>query len=577
MKRLLPIGFLLIAAGATAFAQAPVITDVLDAGGYTATIPQGGVFVVKGSNLAASSSSATSPYPTSLNGVSITFTAVTGGAQVKALMVYTYSQGGVTQLAGVLPAGTVAADYNVTVTTGAGTSAAFKVTVVVRKFGVITVPGSGSGRAVILNILPSGSVAVNRFTTGQLTYQGTVYTYAPAYPTQTVTVFGTGLGGTVTDSTVVIVGNLEIKPLYAGPSDPQYPGLDQINVTLPANVSAGCNIPFQVRVGTQLSNSTTISIAPNARVDACNDGLFSRDLLTRLDGGGTFTVGSFSLNSFSATVMQMGLTLSTRSESASGGFARYTADQLGFIPSALAATAGACVVSRITTLPGIITAIPDIVYLDAGTVSLNGPNVSNKAFTETSNVYSLSLGTAISGLPPGVPLPPGFNASPLIAPGTYTVTGAGGKDVGVFSARVDVNQPLTVTGGLPTTVVRAQNLPIAWTGGGTDVVAISGSSATLLSGSASAGNAVYDLGTFYCTTTADKLSFTVPSSILLQLPPTPANALTAGTGFGALSVSTSTVPRVGNGLFSAPLTAGGNTDYAVFLAGIGTASAPAYQ
>src|ERR1700676_5073945 len=145
MKRLLPIGFLLIAAGGTAFAQAPVITDVLDAGGYTATIPPGGDFVVKGSNLASSSVSATSPYPATLNGVSITFTAVAGGAQVKALMVYTFSQGGITQWAGVLPAGTAAGDYNVTVTTGAGTSAAFKVTVVVRKFGLISVPGSGSG------------------------------------------------------------------------------------------------------------------------------------------------------------------------------------------------------------------------------------------------------------------------------------------------------------------------------------------------------------------------------------------------------------------------------------------------
>ena len=63
MKRLLPIVFLLAGAGATAFAQAPVITDVLDAGGYTATIAQGGVFVVKGTNLAASSASATSPSP----------------------------------------------------------------------------------------------------------------------------------------------------------------------------------------------------------------------------------------------------------------------------------------------------------------------------------------------------------------------------------------------------------------------------------------------------------------------------------------------------------------------------------
>jgi hypothetical protein len=109
------------------------------------------------------------------------------------------------------------------------------------------------------------------------------------------------------------------------------------------------------------------------------------------------------------------------------------------------------------------------------------------------------------------------------------------------------------------------------------LVAITGSSAVLLSGSASGSNAVYDFGTFYCTTTADRGSFSVPSSILQQLPPTPANALTAGTGFGLLSVSTATVPTLNNGLFSAPLTAGGSTDYGIFTAGIGTGGAPTYQ
>jgi uncharacterized protein (TIGR03437 family) len=542
-----------------------VITDVLDAGGYTATIPQGGVFVVKGSNLASSSASATSPYPQTLNGVSITFTPVAGGAAVKALMVYTFSQGGVTQLAGVLPAGTTAGDYNVTVATGAGTSAAFKVTVVVRKFGIITVPGSGSGRAVILNVLPSGNVTVNRFTTGQLTYQGTVYTYAPAYPGQTVTIFGTGLGGTVTDTTVVIVGNLELKPLYAGPSDPQYPGLDQVNVTLPANVSTGCNIPLQVRVGTQLSNSTTISIAPDLRTDACVDTVFTKDILTRLDAGGGYVAGTFNLSSYASTITAGGQTISIRTETASGAFARYTADQLTRVPVVSTTSSGACQVYNITTSQGAGGAATDVTYLDAGTITLNGPGVANKALTETGKFYSLTLGT------------PGLNSTPVIAPGTYTLTGAGGNEVGAFTTSILVNPPLTVTGGLPATVNRSQNLPIAWTGGGTDVVVISGTSAVLISGSTTGNNAVYNATVFTCRTTADKGSFSVPSSILLQLPATPANAATNGTGFSSLSVLTSSTPGPNNGLFTAPLRVGGSIDLGLFVAGIGTLGNPTYQ
>src|SRR5438105_3301053 len=108
----------LLALGAvvSAFAQAPTVTQVLDAAGYTANIPQGGVFVVKGSNLAAASAAATLPYPASLSGVSIAFAPAAGGAAVKAYMVYTYSQSGTTQLAAVLPSATGAGDYNVTVT-----------------------------------------------------------------------------------------------------------------------------------------------------------------------------------------------------------------------------------------------------------------------------------------------------------------------------------------------------------------------------------------------------------------------------------------------------------------------------
>jgi hypothetical protein len=149
--------------------------------------------------------------------------------------------------------------------------------------------------------------------------------------------------------------------------------------------------------------------------------------------------------------------------------------------------------------------------------------------------------------------------------------------VGAFTTSILVNPPLTVTGGLPATVNRSQNLPIAWTGGGTDVVVISGTSAVLISGSTTGNNAVYNAAVFTCRTTADKGSFSVPSSILLQLPATPANAATNGTGFSSLSVLTSSTPGPNNGLFTAPLRTGGSIDLGLFVAGIGTLGNPTYQ
>ncbi len=151
-----------------------------------------------------------------------------------------------------------------------------------------------------------------------------------------------------------------------------------------------------------------------------------------------------------------------------------------------------------------------------------------------------------------------------IVAGTYTLNGAGGKDVGKFSASVTIGAPLAITGGVPTVVNRSQGLTLNWTGGNsTDLVEIFGSSAP----STAAGTT-----SFICITTAGQQSFTVPASILQQLP-------ASGTGFGALEVFSAANPTIvgNNGSFLAPLTAGGNIDAGFFLALSGVASTPTYQ
>ena len=70
-------------------------------------------------------------------------------------------------------------------------------------------------------------------------------------------------------------------------------------------------------------------------------------------------------------------------------------------------------------------------YLDAGTVTINGPagsSLTNQALTKTNNVYSLSNieGLAIPG-----------QANFSLPAGTYTLNGAGGTDVGTFNTSLD--------------------------------------------------------------------------------------------------------------------------------------------
>jgi uncharacterized protein (TIGR03437 family) len=232
---------LLTLSAAGAFSQVTV-TAVVDGGGYTADIPEGGVFVVKGSGLSpAGLVQATAPtYPTTLNNVQIKLTAVTGGAVVTALMVYTYNQSGVNQLAAVLPSTAPVGAYNLTVTNGASTSAAFRTNVVANKPGIVTADGSGSGQAQAT--IGGGLILDRTSAQGMLD----IFDTRPAHPGERMDFWGTGLGpdtasdtgGTSGDKTAafsirVLFDGVEIVPAYAGRSQ-GYPGLDQIVIVLPS-------------------------------------------------------------------------------------------------------------------------------------------------------------------------------------------------------------------------------------------------------------------------------------------------------------------------------------------------------
>jgi uncharacterized protein (TIGR03437 family) len=538
----------------------PTITAVLDAGGYTSNIAQGSIFVVKGTNLSGSGYSA-SGYPllTTYNSVKITFTPASGGTGTDALMVYTYNQSGVNQLAALLPSTVATGNYNVTVTNNTTTGSPFQVTVVKSKPGLVTRDSAGDGLAVVSNyIVSSASYDVDAYTTGS--------GLSPAKPGQTLVAWATGLGPvpgaenvgsagydfTKNGATVqVLVGGMAITPGYAGRS-PNSTGLDQINFVLPSNVPTGCTVSFQLSINNVLSNLTYISIAPDANSSACVLPGYTSSQLAGFDQGSTFTTGGF--NIFSQAFSSGGQ--SGTFSSAGGSFVLYNGFELGSVPVQLGSLAsGSCYVTQSTTTSqsGGAT-VSGGKALDAGAVTLTGPtgsNLTNAAFTETSNVYSLSIG--------GIPGLGGGNNGTIVA-GTYTLNGAGGADIGKFTGSVTLGAPLTVTGGLPSTVNRSAGLTLNWTGGNsTDLVEIFGTSTV---GSTSTS--------FTCVTTAGQKTFTVDKSILTQLP--------ASTGTSnSLLVYSFVSPVSGNGLFTAPLTAGGGSVNASFLAYMGTGNTPAYQ
>jgi uncharacterized protein (TIGR03437 family) len=552
----------------------PTVTEVLDAGSYTKNIAEGSIFVVKGTNLSASGlTQAAFPLPQSLANVSISV----GGTA--AYMIYDYNQSGVNQLAALLPSTVAAGNYNLTVTNNGSTSAAFPVTVVQRKPGIITQDSSGSGLAVVQDFISQSQLDIDRFTTGAISG----ITISPARPGQVLIAWLTGLGPvTGSENTAspghdfladnvdiqVIVGGVSIKPLYAGRA-PGLAGADQVNFILPGNVPTGCTVPFQVSVNGQLSNPSFISIASNGTAQACDAPGFTTAQLQAFDQGNSITVGAFSLSQLAESITGLG---SVSINSVGGGFTKITGFQLNTAGRLLGSNTGSCQVIHSTGTTSQLASGVTGSQLDAGAVTLSGPAGSNITTPVTltkdaSNAYTLSLGGV------GLPTLPGGVSANLVS-GLYKLNGAGGADVGAFNASVNLGSALNISGGLPTAITRGNGLTLNWTGGNsTDVVNIIGIAGQNIG---TGTNARVDATEFFCTTTAGAGTFTVPASILNQLPAVTSSAISNGTATGFLEVFSAVSPTNGNGLFTAPLTAGGNAN-GTFLATFGTGTQTTFQ
>ncbi|MEO8598180.1 MAG: hypothetical protein ABI759_32975 [Candidatus Solibacter sp.] len=544
---------------------APAITAVLDAAAYTASVAQGSVFVVKGTGLCPAGtlfgSIPLSQAP--LNNAKITFTPATGGASTDAYMVYTYGAGAVNQLAAILPSTVAPGDYNVTVTNAGSASPAFKTSVAAHKFGIITVNGSGSGRAVTQNYISAAQYDLGRYTTGTLSG----FTYSPAHPGQIIVIWGTGMGPIAAADNVVpgaidlrasldiqvVINGIAYKPdLYAGRA-PSLPGADEIVMTLPTNIATGCLLSMQVSVNGQLSNDALIAIAPGSAAACITPGL-TVEQLTRLDQGGKFNVGTISLSgSVDSHTNNQGRTTVSRLDEASAVFVSLDADGLnaGTIGQTVAPPAnGTCTVIReVIGTPSLISNVPAFALLGAGQLALTGPNVNH---TTISTITLLGPNTA------GVTATNGA----VFSAGTYTVNGAGGKDVGALTASIQMAQPLVVTGGVGSELDRTRPLAIVWSGGGSSQVTINGGSSAPAPGSTTA-NRLTDVGSFECITTADKGGFTVPASVLQQMP----------VGSGNVRLSSNYFMNT----FTAPLVAGGSLDFGYFYTGFQNSFNPDYK
>jgi hypothetical protein len=184
--------------------------------------------------------------------------------------------------------------------------------------------------------------------------------------------------------------------------------------------------------------------------------------------------------------------------------------------------------------------------LDAGPqINLNGPKGAKVMRRSTEpgliGTYSESLSSSGGGIPgfPGGGDPDGY----LVA-GNYTFNnGGGGADVGGFNAQFNFpgNTNWTNRAAIAS-VNRSQGVTVNWTGGDPNgTVQIFGYSV-----SDTTDNAI--AGFFNCIERASAGTFTVPSHVLLALPPSPTGGAASLTPLGALAVGGVSNP----GSFTAP-------------------------
>jgi hypothetical protein len=286
----------------------------------------------------------------------------------------------------------------------------------------------------------------------------------------------------------VYIGGIAAKILYRGRS--QYPGLDLIDVVVPANVSPGCYVSIVVETGSVVSNTVTVPVSMQG--GPCSEpslGLSGTQLQTlaakSVAGVKSIAVTVSQYTNANGKVTNHALVLAQSTIGAEFGSGNNYASQ------------GSCAVFS----PG--GPFPFQSSLDVGTVQVSGP------------AGALNLGSAgfYTGQLPSGPLT-----------GTYTITGSGGKDLGTFTVALNLPSPFSVTNvSSLASIIRSQGATVSWTGAfaGGDVI-VNGVS-TGPSGSVN----------FYCHAPSSAGQLTIPAATLAALPP----------GGGKLMVINATAPQ----------------------------------
>lgn len=406
-------------------------------GGKYQYLTAGSIGSIFGLNLAASTqTAATVPLPVSLGGTTVTMNGV-------AAPLFFVSPN---QINFQVPLSGESGVSAVVVATAAGASDPYPLgTGGDAWVGVFTLDGSGCGRGAILNVTSDGTVSLN----------------SPANsvsPGEYLEVFGTGAAylsyvlppdGTPAPSSPLVWGEYGSSgefdlTQFAGPPNwfggraPGLIGVDQFNLQVPATTREGCAVPFQVVSG---NISQPVPIAIRNGGGQCVDppeagyGQITWEKTVNTDASHTVT---------ESDTVTVSLQTSPGKQAPPAPVFMDSNTTLRSLPSSLVYLGPLCPISGYRSL-------------DAGKVAAQGLGFGPAA----APVAPLRQGQ-VSGLTAyQATLPAG-----AIQAGSFTVSAAGGADVGAFQSGVQIGAGIQITTDLAG-IVFPCNKPVTinWTGG----------------------------------------------------------------------------------------------------------------
>jgi uncharacterized protein (TIGR03437 family) len=471
------------------------------------SIARGSMFAIFGAHLGPASSPPLTSFPlsTTLGGVSIAVTQ--GSTTVNAIPLYV----GAGQINAIMPSNAPLGKVSVSVTYNNVKGPPSPATVVNASFGAYAVNQGGFGPAVVYNYVSPTQSPLN-------------LPNVAAMPNQPVVLYGTGLGpvtfpdnmpptgGNLPTRTEVFVGGQPAPVDYGGRS-PCCAGLDQINFRVPPNAPLGCWVPVQVRTeGVTVSNTTTMAISADGAPCAESGNALAAPFLAGKKLGviaalRTPVTEDVGLPA-AATVTTDSLMLTFQQES--------TSPYPPFNPYFSLPPAGTC--TAFAPLGDMFDGDSFPLsgttgkFLDAGSpLTVTGGAGNRTVKRAAGNVRNFQpLGYTYDGS-----LVP---SSLFLSPGSFSVSGAGGADVGAIAASFTFPTPLAWSNrDQISPITRSQGFTVSWSGtpAGQTVIIFGG-------GVDLPSNAT---GEFVCVAPAGSSSFIVPPTALANVPATRSNLL----------------------------------------------------